>query len=359
MMTRAQTDHLPPVTKTRFSTERLPRRESFDAWRENMRPLAKIDPRENGSSFGVHTMETWTLGDSILCLEDSPGARFVRTGRDVRGAVADHYYLYLMRKGSYTVATENPRAANAIFHGTPGRLALHSLTTPCTGEMRDLDSAVLLFMPRDKFGRLACSVDALVNTNLNGPLGSLLYEYLLLLRESIATIGSEAAHSIGLSIVDILSAMVASPRERATRFSDVMNVALKTRIRDLILREISNRDLSVDDIAQNIGISRSALYRLFNEEGGVANYIEKLRTRAVLNVFCNAGNTRSLEQIATDHGFRSSSDLSRSFRRRFDLSPRDMRELLRGKTPETLPSHGLLLNHFISSVTHSYVANDA
>jgi AraC-like DNA-binding protein len=73
-----------------------------------------------------------------------------------------------------------------------------------------------------------------------------------------------------------------------------------------------------------IGMSRSNLYRLFEDTGGVARYIqcERLKQHAVLT---DSGTTRSISAIAEDLCFADASGFSRAFKREFGHSPGEVR----------------------------------
>lgn len=84
-------------------------------------------------------------------------------------------------------------------------------------------------------------------------------------------------------------------------------------------------DLSPDRVVESLGISRPAVYRLFQHEGGLGAYIRHVRLRAAAHELV-AWPGIPVQDIAYAHGFKSASDFSRAFRRAYGLTPHDMRQ---------------------------------
>jgi AraC-like DNA-binding protein len=111
---------------------------------------------------------------------------------------------------------------------------------------------------------------------------------------------------------------------------DVHEHISKARIRHYIARSLGDPGLSPARICRDVGISRASLYRLFEPEGGVANYILARRLEQASKRIRDPGEVRNLSQIALSLGFRSGSELSRSFKRMFEVTPSDLRTLCSG-----------------------------
>ena len=74
-----------------------------------------------------------------------------------------------------------------------------------------------------------------------------------------------------------------------------------------------------------VGISRSNLYRPFEDAGGVARYIQRERLLEAHAVLADPANTQSISSIAEDLCFADASSLSRAFKREFGHSPGEVR----------------------------------
>jgi AraC-like DNA-binding protein len=72
-------------------------------------------------------------------------------------------------------------------------------------------------------------------------------------------------------------------------------------------------------------MSRSNLYRLFEDTGGVARYIQRERLLEAHVVLSDPVTTRSISAIAEDLCFADASSFSRAFKREFGYSPGEAR----------------------------------
>jgi len=83
-----------------------------------------------------------------------------------------------------------------------------------------------------------------------------------------------------------------------------------------------------------VGISRSNLYRPFEDAGGVARYIQRERLLEAHAVLADPASTQSISAIADDLCFADASSFSRAFKRDFGHSPGEVRSAaLAGMAP--------------------------
>lgn len=100
-------------------------------------------------------------------------------------------------------------------------------------------------------------------------------------------------------------------------------------------RFMSDPDLGPEQIAEHLGISRAALYRLFTDDGGVRVVILKRRLDAALRLLLSDPHARlTLAAVGALHGFRSAPQFSRTFATRFGLPPSRYCDLIRTQGPE-------------------------
>lgn len=100
--------------------------------------------------------------------------------------------------------------------------------------------------------------------------------------------------------------------------------------RDAIARQISAHveqnldrwDLSVNTVLRDFGVSRASLYRMFEEQGGVRQYISDRRLlRAVMEITERPLVRGQIAAVAERWGFSSSASFNRSVRRKFGVTP--------------------------------------
>lgn len=119
-------------------------------------------------------------------------------------------------------------------------------------------------------------------------------------------------------------------------------------IKEFIDRSLALESLDAALIGRQFGMSRSSVYRLFESEGGLANYIRRRRLMQAFSLLVLppiTGGLRILD-VAVECGFSSDTVFTRAFRKMFSLTPsmvRSMGEL------QTLELNDLLagLSHFV------------
>ena len=108
----------------------------------------------------------------------------------------------------------------------------------------------------------------------------------------------------------------ATSRRRAARYGQFL------AIQSYIEQNLSRMDLCAETLLPKFGVSRATLYRLFEEEGGVRNYIVDRRLfRAILDISTGPQHRGKIQQAAKRWGFSSAANFNRSVRHTFGGAP--------------------------------------
>jgi AraC-like DNA-binding protein len=120
-----------------------------------------------------------------------------------------------------------------------------------------------------------------------------------------------------------------------------IDLGRKERVRQAVRRHLRTPTLEPKTLSRLVGMSRSSLYRLFEDTGGVARYIQSQRLLEAHAVLSDPPTTKSISAIAEDLCFADASSFSRVFRREFGHSPGEVRSAaLAGLTlPAALRGH--------------------
>lgn len=101
--------------------------------------------------------------------------------------------------------------------------------------------------------------------------------------------------------------------------------------------------LDVAALSRTLGLSRSALYRLFRREGGVLAYDRRRRLMALHGCLVDPGERRGIAELGRAQGFHDPVQLSQLFRRAFGYSASALRSnagALRDRGPlQDTPEH--------------------
>lgn len=102
---------------------------------------------------------------------------------------------------------------------------------------------------------------------------------------------------------------------------------------DRVIRaKLASRELSVGAISSETGMSRSALYRLFENHGGIARLITRRRLEAIRQTF-EERRSDDLGTLASACGFLDERQMGRAFREAFGVSPNAYRALVAASPP--------------------------
>jgi AraC-like DNA-binding protein len=120
-------------------------------------------------------------------------------------------------------------------------------------------------------------------------------------------------------------------------------IGRKERVRQAVRRHLRTPTLGPKTLSRLVGMSRSNLYRLFEDAGGVARYVQRERLLEARAVLSDPATTRSISAIAEDLCFADASSFSRSFKREFGYSPSEVRSAaLGGLALGATPRHRVL-----------------
>lgn len=107
-------------------------------------------------------------------------------------------------------------------------------------------------------------------------------------------------------------------------------------IKEFIDKSLDRESLDVALIGHQFGLSRSSVYRLFEPEGGLANYIRRRRLIQAFSLLVAPpvqGRLRILD-VAVECGFSSDAVFARAFRKMFSLTPSMVRSMGELQVPE-------------------------
>jgi AraC family transcriptional regulator, positive regulator of tynA and feaB len=111
-----------------------------------------------------------------------------------------------------------------------------------------------------------------------------------------------------------------------------MRDAQTVRISMFIEANLHDRTMSVERIAAAHGISARQLYNVWARAGNgvpIAEWIMRRRLERARQAFADAGDEVTIAAVARACGFTNMSHFSQRFRKAFDLTPREWRDLHR------------------------------
>ncbi|WP_168148146.1 helix-turn-helix domain-containing protein [Asticcacaulis excentricus] len=196
-------------------------------------------------------------------------------------------------------------------------MSLHSLPHPIPHEMTGSD-VIIVYIPRQRFGGIAGQMDGLVNGELAAA-GSGLSAYLGMIDRILPILTMSASRHFATALIKLVTRVVAEKVAQGS-FARFSALALKQRVYQFIEDNLSNPSLGPGSIARQMGLSRAALYRLFDVEAGVSATIENHRVKAAVRLIQDGGKDLSIAVVATRVGYKNVTSFSRAFSRRMGIT---------------------------------------
>jgi AraC-like DNA-binding protein len=306
-----------------FTTQALGPRDQFDAWREWYAPVFDVVPSRPEDERFPAEVHLWTLGGLAVSRTSAPSLHVVRNKGHLRRDPVDHWVISYCARGAHFAKTA--RAELEV----PARVPyLWSLGQEFLHERTHVDRVQFL-MARDAFRDIAPLLDTACGSLLETPLGHLLGDYMMALERRLPAVTEADLPRLSSAVGAMVAAAVAPSAERAAVAAQQIDLGRKERVRQAVRRHLRTPTLGPKTLGRLVGISRSNLYRLFEDTGGVARYIQRERLLEARAVLSDPATTQSISAIAEDLCFADSSSFSRTFKREFGDSPSEVRSAAR------------------------------
>lgn len=288
------------------------------AWRDHLAPVftAQI-ARDADLSAGIG-LATYHFGDVLLGTVSAPAQRLERDARMIARQGIDHVLIQFYAAGQSKV--EIGRRAGAV---KPLQMVVFDLSQPVVTEAGAV-SATNIMLPRALLADHVATIENMHGQSLDygaEPVRRLFHTYLTGLMACADEVDTHQARQLSQAAANLCGACF-EPRDAAALASDRLT---GIAIRRFIEEEIASEGIGVNAIVARFGVSRTALYRLFEAEGGVVSYIRERRLLRAMRMLTASDGRLRIAAVAYATGFSDERSFSRAFHRRFGLSPRDAR----------------------------------
>jgi AraC-like DNA-binding protein len=273
-----------------------------------------------------------------MCRTTGPPVRVLRTKHHLRRDPVDHWVI------SHSVGRAHFAKAAETEVEVPADVPfLWSLGQEFLSERTHVDRVLSgflhrhVFLARDAFRDIAPLLDATLGSTLDTPLGHLLGDYIIALERRLPDMTETDFSRIATALGAIVAAAVAPSAERVAVARGQIDVGRKERVRQAVRRHLRTPTLGPKTLGRLVGMSRSNIYRLFEDTGGVARYIQRERLHEAQAVLSRPETTASISVIAEDLCFADASSFSRVFKREFGCSPSEARSVAVGGLKPATP----------------------
>jgi AraC-like DNA-binding protein len=175
-------------------------------------------------------------------------------------------------------------------------------------------------------GDLGALVEIARAQRSNAPLGLLLGNYISLLERVLPGLRSQDLTELTHAISAMVCACCGVAGKMPSFPVPMRDLAKRERVCNFIENNLSNSDLRTSVVCVNLGVSRSQLYRLFEEDKGVVRYIRRRRLMRSHAILSDPSTRATIAVIADQMCFADPSTFTRSFKHQFGRTPRQVRD---------------------------------
>ncbi|GJD90273.1 hypothetical protein BHAOGJBA_3811 [Methylobacterium hispanicum] len=286
------------------------------AWREHLAPVFAVAFRPETDLTVPIAMRSYHLGDLLIGDVVAPAHILERTPEMIQQQGLDHILLQFYRRGQSTVESED--RANPVLET---QCVVFDLAQPVRIVAAAVD-ATNVVIPRALLEDQGCRPEGLHGQAFDhdgDPYARLVHAFIADVVACGDLLHQHEAATAARAIVQLCGTYL---RGRAGTAAP-QNLDASIKARRLIERELHDFALSPATIAARLGMSRSTLYRLFGETGGVLAYIRDRRLMRAMRMLVRGDAARPLRisQLAYAVGFSDEKTFRRAFRQRFGFIP--------------------------------------
>lgn len=276
-----------------------------------------------GRPFGGSIEASW-IGRMMLARVKATGQDIHRTDLLVREATAGYFQVAVVNSGVGRVAQDGRQA---VLY--PGDVVVYETTRPVTWDFQGSWDVSVFTFPSDAVPLSEDERRRVTATRLDGQgaLTGVTSRFLLDLARLDGHVPPVQSERLLSHAGDLVVTMLSGWLDDSDSVSQSVYRSQLLRIKDYIDRHLDDPALGPVEIATAVGVSPRYLHKMFEEERRtVSQYIRNLRLeRCRRDLLDRRYTLRPIAAIAYGHGFGDLSAFNRAFRRKFGVSPRDLR----------------------------------
>lgn len=315
----------PGNLRDRFSTEHEAPHQQLLAWRQRIGYFLDVPISRADQARGFHgTIDAWRGGDLTFmdCCTDPVSQS--RSAARISTDTVRQYAFHILVDGAIETRT-GTHPKRVAMQSAPGIVAL-DMGQPMQ-MTRSGCRLQALFLPRTLLASVLPEPESIHGSVIEyrSPIARLIPAQLAELARNIqhmsASESSEAMRTCAL----LIGAAFGKEAGLAGNARAAVRAAAFAQARRYIDENLHESDLSPESVLRTSPLSRPTLYRLFENEGGLAAYIRNRRLSQAAEELRRYPHKAVIE-IAYGLGFNSASDFNRAFRRAYEMSPLDFRQ---------------------------------
>ena len=316
-----------PVPILRYSTGDLPPEARYEAWLNRDWPRSERVYRTVPTEPFDVLMESASLGQLLFVRTEITAMTWERREQDIRDSDFQPIIVNMMvrgtAKGDLDGRTFVEPSGSYHFHDL-GRPSLHGSTASLTYS---------LFVPRELAEVWFPPIKGLHGLVIGGDSAAAAIDLAQTLWRMLPSLTSAGAARFERAFLELLALGLeqANPPASAIAADDGIRAAAI----DAIEHRLGLQEASPAELSRILKVPVDQLSAAFRGDGGLAAWLLTRRLDAARVALTGLERAEPIGNIAHRLGFSDAAHLSRAFRQRFGLSPRDYRRMKGDPAPET------------------------
>lgn len=297
-----------PLNTLSLDTSIHPESERFDAWQEFGQGHLGLRKLVDGSFTDVTRIKIWQM-PSLTFTEFEHGPVLHTAATEIREKV----FFRIQTKGRYVTHVDHPAVASAgsiLFTDrvSGGRQAHHN-------------AGVRFSAPYETVGYDPSQFKNSVSIDVSSPFGQVLTGGLAPFVQAMETATGSDMSALEAGILGLMRAFLHQHRAEEEDLASFRQAQILA-MRRFVERNFLHADISAVAMCARFGVSRSSLFRAFEEVGGLASYAARCRVIALFEELAITKPARgAVARIAPKWGFPDASQLHRQFVRHIGIPP--------------------------------------
>ena len=300
----------------------------YEAWRESIcGSFCRLDVAPLSTGFIDCRTEIALLHSVAMASPKGTSARFART-RELVNDGCDDFVLISVSRGCVRV-TQNSETIDLVA----GQLCLTEMNVVGAADLTEAGAFTTTRFTRESLLQVSPAAETRLARPLgeDRALGAVFDGYFQLCNTVASDLDAEGQKVTARHLADLAGLVLGSGADQSTLMrSRGLSAAQLDLLKAYIDRMVGVADLSIEAVAKANGVSERQVQRLFAQAGlTFSEYVLDQRLQLARRILL-APPLRKISDVAFSAGFGDLSYFNRAFRRRFGVTPSEMRAGERG-----------------------------
>jgi AraC-like DNA-binding protein len=294
-----------------------------DYWREVSLPYAEIlSPSDMSRHAVIGSLQStsWFDGQLMVVKTKFNSQHYKRSENLIKQCEFDFFTLQLITQG-----TMQGHFGSRNVNAQVGDICIVDMAKTFEHQASD-GSRIYLTIPRKALAKI------FKNQDLHGlvlkaghPITGMLSNFIVAFSNINKPLEIHDVNAINEATISLLASIIDNSLKESPETILLLNSTIYDRALEFIDAHILSPELSPELVQSALRISRAHLYRAFAYHGGIAKVIRDKRLDLAYQELISIQSSKQITQLAYDCGFSSGDQFLKAFRKKFSITPSEVK----------------------------------